>query len=432
MGGLFFDYHNFDLHIDSSGIGNGKALVYNSTTGELEYQSVGGIGGNPFDQSLNTTDSVQFNQININGLGIISTYQNDNNNQLAFNIGEQGFSMGYDDINGLNAISLFNNNLYMNNGQGQQGGTIWMDGGQIKFPTVSGNYNYPAYIAAGTVDDGAGGGVSLFCNNTYEINWQNGVLKINGDNFNGGGVIKNVANISGPSTNAPTTATATLIFDPNNLPTDGQLIVLTFAGNDAHVLNYSASADGSDHSTFNLNSSNVDAGFITNVINGANLPASASFDNVNTVTLTCNTSGDSGNQQNGSTLANCTLTNFTGGGPGPNLLTIDSNVVIDGTLAFTKPYITLTEANNNQNLDTQYDTYFLYVGPDNNQFGVNLPDPATMIGRELTFINTGQQSEYAPYMMGNIQNSAGNSYNLTNTSVKLLSDGTTWWITSQV
>jgi hypothetical protein len=335
----------------------------------------------------------------------------------------------------MNAFSLFGNNLYMSNGGGTGGQAIYMDGAQIMFANIAGEYEQPAYIATGTVDAGVGGGLSLFCNATYELNWQNGVLTVNGGGNNGGGFIQNVSNIAGPSLNAPTIATATLVFDPSNLPTDTQLIVLTiFNGTNGvgAVFNYSDSADGSDPATFNLNTPSIDAGFITNVINAANVGVSVSFDNINTITFTCNVSGAGGNQENGSTLDNCTLSNFTGGSPGPSLLTVDSNVVINGTLAFVEPYTTLTESDAGINLDTSYDTYFLYVGPDNVQFSVNLPDASTMTGRELTFINSGQQQEFYPSIAGNINNSSGNQYNLSNTTVKMLSDGTTWWITSQV
>jgi hypothetical protein len=53
---------------------SGYGIYYDPSTGELTYSTSGGGGGNPFNQSLNTTDAVQFNRVTTNLIVANGTY----------------------------------------------------------------------------------------------------------------------------------------------------------------------------------------------------------------------------------------------------------------------------------------------------------------------------------------------------------------------
>lgn len=76
-------------------------------------------------------------------------------------------------------LRLGGRDLLLNDQSGSGGGTVFMDGGNLEFSDLSGNYDQPAFIQTGTF--GAyGGGISQICSAGYEENWQNGQLAIDG------------------------------------------------------------------------------------------------------------------------------------------------------------------------------------------------------------------------------------------------------------
>lgn len=87
----------------------------------------------------------------------------------------------------------------------------------------------------------------------------------------------------------------------------------------------------------------------------------------------------------------------------------------------------LSLANDGDTLGTIPNIYF--VDLESSSFGVTLPDASTMTNRELTFCTQHAVFESWFTINGPIQ--LGSSFTLMGpSSVKLLCDGTNWWVTS--
>ena len=91
---------------------SGYGIFYDPSTGELTYSTGGGGGGNPFNQSLNTSDSVQFNRVTTSLIVADGTYINTATILTTATIGTVV-------AGGLNLTSLTNSTssyvLYFNN-----------------------------------------------------------------------------------------------------------------------------------------------------------------------------------------------------------------------------------------------------------------------------------------------------------------------------
>jgi hypothetical protein len=102
---------------------------------------------------------------------------------------------------------------------------------------------------------------------------------------------------------------------------------------------------------------------------------------------------------------------------------------------------TLTSADDGHYLDDQYDYYFVSL-PSWPPYSVSLPDPSTMLNREIVFVVLDPVYESWFTLNGNIQGSGGGqvsssssgggtTFNLSgHQSVRLLSNGSSWYITS--
>ena len=88
----------------------------------------------------------------------------------------------------------------------------------------------------------------------------------------------------------------------------------------------------------------------------------------------------------------------------------------------------LSPANDGDTLPTDVDVFYASL-PSWPSYNVTLPDVTAMTNRELTFITVNSTYEAWLNINGPIQGSS--SYTMSGlTSLKLLCDGTTWWITS--
>ena len=99
-----------------------------------------------------------------------------------------------------------------------------------------------------------------------------------------------------------------------------------------------------------------------------------------------------------------------------------------GDIGSSRQHYFLNPSHSGSTLTTAYDDYFV-----NLSFGqsvnVTLPDAELMAGRELSFTNRTNVSEAWCSIYGPIQN--GSSFMLpAYSTVKLLCDGTQWWISS--
>ncbi len=89
----------------------------------------------------------------------------------------------------------------------------------------------------------------------------------------------------------------------------------------------------------------------------------------------------------------------------------------------------LTHDNDEETLTTDIDIYYIDI-VDYNSFSVTLPDASTMINRSLIFCT--RETIYETWFTINGPIRDGSSFNLMGpSSVTLLCDGTTWWVTSK-
>ena len=94
-----------------------------------------------------------------------------------------------------------------------------------------------------------------------------------------------------------------------------------------------------------------------------------------------------------------------------------------------KPNITLTEANNGQNVPSVNANFFCNIA-ESNSISMNLPDPAVMSGHSITFTYVTNNGESQITLNGTIGLS-DTTFTMNNPqSVTFLSDGATWWITA--
>ena len=102
---------------------------------------------------------------------------------------------------------------------------------------------------------------------------------------------------------------------------------------------------------------------------------------------------------------------------------------INRSVKHAKPNITLTEANNGQNVPCVDANFFCNIS-ENSYVDVNLPDPSVMSGHSITFTYVTFNSESGITLNGTIGLSDTTFSMNYPQSVTFLSDGSTWWITA--
>lgn len=89
----------------------------------------------------------------------------------------------------------------------------------------------------------------------------------------------------------------------------------------------------------------------------------------------------------------------------------------------------ITSASSGDTLDTNTTLYFctMTYGSDIN---ITLPDYTQMLYKEIIVVVTTGYSENALTFYGTINGNADSSFDMTNQTIKFISDGNSWWITS--
>ncbi len=106
----------------------------------------------------------------------------------------------------------------------------------------------------------------------------------------------------------------------------------------------------------------------------------------------------------------------------------DSEKIVWATGGTSRGSTNITSANSGETLSTEFDYFFVHVN-FGSSYSVDLPAVEDMVGRELTFVNVNNNFESWFSVNGPI-GSSGSLYTLSGyATVKLLSDGTHWWIT---
>jgi hypothetical protein len=164
---------------------------------------------------------------------------------------------------------------------------------------------------------------------------------------------------------------------------------------------------------------------------GMSITSSVPDPSQNSILLLNNVAGDSGNKAVKNYLTNVTIGPFGGGFDAFNNLDLAGTTIVNEQ---TRKSVTLTVWDSGATLGTGAGVYFLNLqdGVDPTTT-VNLPNPASMNGREIQFVVTGGGSESFWIVAGNINTNSSASYQFgyLGSSLTLVSDGQTWWITAE-